>query len=536
MNWSGRMKVLTICTAFFIAFSPLTETRAQAATGKFNMSYIYFGSSSVYTDSIDRTNGSLNEISPSYFDLNADGSLKLTTAANVEFVREMHVRGIRVTPFLSNHWNRTLGRTALSNRAALAKQLADAVAVYALDGVNLDLENLTEADRAAYTDFVRLLRAQLPASKTISVSVAANPWGASTGWQGSYDYAGLAGYSDYLMIMAYDEHYQSGPAGAVASLSFTEKSVQYALKTVPKEKIVLGLPFYGRIWKNGGGYPQGYGISNRKIDELVRTYGGKVIFDAGSQTPYAQVTIKTADAKPVIGGTGLSAGSYTIWYENEQSIKQKLTLVDKYDIKGTGSWSLGQETDKTWDYYRLWLNGCYFADVQGHWAQDTVLTAFQNGWVEGVTSVSFRPDAPLTRAQAAVILVRALKLSPKEQSAVFSDTAGHWAQAEIETVHSYGLVNGVGENRFSPDTSITREQMAVLLNNMRAYFTQSPGAGQTFTDVSPETNPWSYEAVSVMSGMGILQGFPDGSFKPQQVLTRAQMTVLVARLMADSTL
>lgn len=536
MSSLTRRKAVSACAAFFTIFMLFMDTTAQAATEKFNMSYIYFGNSSAYTSSIDRTRGSLDEVSPSYFDLNGDGTLALTNAANADFVQQLHARGIRVVPFLSNHWNRTLGRAALNNRAALAKALALAVSDLKLDGIHVDLENLTQDDRAAYTDFIRLLRAQLPADKTIAVAVAANPWGISTGWQGSYDYAGLAKYSDYLMIMAYDEHYQSGPAGAVASLSFAEKSVQYALKTVPKEKIVLGLPFYGRIWKNGGGYPQGYGVSNRKTDELVRAYGGKVVFDAGSQTPYAIITIKSTDTKPVIGGASLSAGTYTIWYENEASIKKKLTLVEKFDIKGTGSWSLGQETESTWAYYRLWLNGCYFADAQGHWAQDFILTAFQNGWVEGVSSGSFQPDAPLTRAQAAVILVRALRLAPAQSAQPFDDTAGHWAQAEIETAHSFGLVNGVGENRFSPDTSITREQMAVLLNNMRAYFTQPPGVGQTFFDVSPEENPWSYEAVSAMSGMGVLQGFPDGSFKPQQVLTRAQMTVLIARLMTSDTL
>jgi hypothetical protein len=137
-----------------------------------------------------------------------------------------------------------------------------------------------------------------------------------------------------------------------------------------------------------------------------------VTYDAASHTPYAVITVGASDAKPVIGGVALTAGTYTIWYENEASLKEKLTLVNKYGLRGAGSWSLGQESADTWDYYSLWLNGCYFSDAEGHWAQDAILNAFLMGWVDGVSQTSFRPDSPLTRAQAAVMLVRALGWTP----------------------------------------------------------------------------------------------------------------------------
>ena len=68
-------------------------------------------------------------------------------------------------------------------------------------------------------------------------------------------------------------------------------------------------------------------------------------------------------------GNKLEPGDYTVWFENEQSLKEKLKLVGKYNLKGTGSWSLNQETDDTWDYYSLWADGFYFTDMQKHWAQ-----------------------------------------------------------------------------------------------------------------------------------------------------------------------
>ena len=264
-----------------------------------------------------------------------------------------------------------------------------AVILYNLDGVNIDIENVTSLQREDYVDFARLLRAYLPEGKTLAVSVAANPWGLDTGWQGSYDYAGLAEYCDYLMIMAYDEHYYGGPAGPIASMSFIDKSLKYAVSVVPAEKIVLGLPFYGRIWSENGGHPNGYGVSNTKISQLIKDYGGTVYIDPVSQSTCAVITVGQADAKPVIGGQALAAGTYTIWYENEASVKKKLELVNEYGIKGTGSWSLGQESESTWNYYKLWLNDCTFNDIETNWAKDYILEAYLNEWVTGYSAGNF---------------------------------------------------------------------------------------------------------------------------------------------------
>lgn len=404
MNITKRM--LLVFLVLFLMSGYIMQFGAKAAGDRLCASYIYFGKPASYADLVDKTGNSLNQVSPSYFDLNSDGTLKLNQSIDTNFIAVMHAKGIKVVPFLSNGWSRQTGINALQIGEKLSQQIADAIVQYNLDGVDVDIENLTENERTAYVDFVRLLREKLPAGKCISVAVAANPYGSTKGWAGSYDYAGLAKYCDHLAIMAYDEHYQGSAEGPIASAKFVEDSILYGLKNVSPDKLVLGIPFYGRYWEQGSSYG-GYGVSAYKIEELISKYSSVVTFDSTSRSPKAVITIKPEDEKPVLLGSPLEAGQYSIWYENDESIKYKLRLVQKYGLKGTIDWSLGQESSGTWSYYKLWLNGQYFSDIDDNWAQKQILEAEQNGWMLGSTSTTFMPDEALTRAQAASISFQA---------------------------------------------------------------------------------------------------------------------------------
>lgn len=350
-----RITTVSVMTGMTL-ISTFPMQKAKAHSADFTMSYLYFGNTASYLAQIEKTKGNLNVVSPSYFDLHADGSLKLTGQLDPNFINQMHEKGIKVVPFLSNHWDRNLGRAALQNREQLATQIADTIVKYNLDGVQVDIENVTEADRDNYTDLVRLLREKLPKEKEVSVAVAANPYGWTKGWHGSYDYQSLAKYASYLMIMTYDQSYEGSPQGPVASYDWVEKSIQYALNEgLSPNQIVLGIPFYGRYWMEGSA-TGGYGISNSKVTEMVKRYNGQVIFDEASKSPKAIITIKEGDPTTVVGGKVLQPGTYHIWFENEQSIGAKMNLLHQYDLKGTGSWSLGQEDVAIWNQYYSWKN------------------------------------------------------------------------------------------------------------------------------------------------------------------------------------
>ena len=517
-----KLRFIKIVLAGTLIFSiPFSQIAAKGP--RYAMSYIYFGSNASQLEYISLAQDTLAVISPSYFDLNADGSLKQNYISE-SFVNAVHDKGIRVVPFLSNHWDRASGVNALNRLDQLTDEIALAVERYQLDGVNVDIENVTHTERDKYTELLRLLREKIPNGKEVSVAVAANPNGWNTGWHGSYDYRRLAEYADHLFIMSYDEHYQGGAAGPVASLNFVERSVQYALNNqVPASKIVLGIPFFGRLWAADGSV-KGLGVSINRVEDIIAKYGGKVTYSETARIPKAEFTLTASDSLTVTG-TNLGPGDYEIWYENSNSIKEKLALVDKYDLKGAGNWSSGQETRDVWDYYDLWLNSKYFEDIFHHFAKDDIIQAVKEGHMIGTSNTHFSPDDSLTRAQAATIASRVLKLSPSSNTA-FSDTKGHWAEREIAAAAEAGFFMGYPDGSFQPERVLSREEMASLL--FRMIQTDVQGAGPVFSDVLEER--WSYQEITALAQAGILNGYEDDTFRPERALTRGEMAALLARL------
>ncbi len=519
------MKIKSLILTVFLLVTMATPSLAA----RHSMTYIYFGSPSDYVHRVKNTNGSLDEVSPSYFDLNSDGSLKINDNGIDYFVAEMKKEGVKVVPFLSNHWDRELGETAMDNMYRLVDQIVAAIEKYELDGINIDIENLTHEYRDEFSQFIFTLNNALPAEKTLAVAVAANPYGWTTGWQGSYDYEKLADNCDYLMIMTYDEHYHGGEAGPVASNDFVENSIKYALKHTTRDKIVIGIPYFGRIWSNEGELLVGNGISDTVVKSMIENYDGRVFYDFESGSNYAEITVSEYDIKPVIGGEKLTAGDYTIWYEGDESKKNLLKLVDEYNLKGAGSWSLGQENESVWGYHSLWLNGLYFEDTIGHWAIDEIISANEKGLMKGTSTTSFAPDKNLTRAEAAVVICRLLGIEPVSSEESFSDTVGHWASDYIETAKNNGLVFGKSEDIFAPNDPISRQEIAVLLDRAMMR-TDLSIINSSFSDVNAEENSWSIEAINRLAELGIITGYEDGTFKPFNDVTRAEFSAMLTRI------
>lgn len=494
------------------------------ANNRYSMTYLSYGSYQTQLEYVALSQNSFSVISPSYFNIQSDGSLQVDEISQ-SYVHAMHENNVKIVPFLSNHWDKQGGSLALDRVEALAKEIADAVLKYNLDGINVDIENVSHQYREKYTELVRLLREKLPKEKEVSVAVAANPKGWTQGWHGSYDYKALGKYADHLFLMAYDEHFNGGEAGPVASISFVEESIRYALKYVPKEKIVLGVPFFGRIWSEDGSV-KGIGMTNRQIASAIEKTGGTVTVHPDFKSVKADIRVNSTHSITV-NGRKLKPGNYTIWYDNSDTLKYKLSLVDKYGLKGAGSWSVGQETKDVWDYYSLWLNGTYFSDTFSHFAKDDVIVVSKKGWMEGFGDHRFLPEDGLTRAQAATILCRYLKMDGVAATNQFPDVLNHWAEKEISLAVTHGLMKGYPDGTFRPNQAVTREEIAVILQRILQY--EYIGGERTFSFSDLDKDRWSYQEMKALIDAGLLKGYPDGTFRPEQFLSRGEMAHLLRK-------
>lgn len=157
-------------------------------------------------------------------------------------------------------------------------------------------------------------------------------------------------------------------------------------------------------------------------------------------------------------------------------------------------------------------------------------TTDHNAYLRGYSPVRFGPEDAMTRAQAAQLFYGLLKDRAVPITVTFTDVpADAWYKNAVETLASLGIVSGVGDSRFIPDRPITRAEFLVIA--MR-FATPPDGEAKTFSDV--HESDWFYEAVTDASRYGWVQGSADGSFGPYQLVTRAQATVIVNRMLGRS--
>lgn len=168
------------------------------------------------------------------------------------------------------------------------------------------------------------------------------------------------------------------------------------------------------------------------------------------------------------------------------------------------------------------------SDIGQHWAKATIELLVGQGIISGYTDGTFKPEQTITRAEFASLLVKALKLEETGSGKVFSDTSSHWAKDTIAVTESYGIVSGYDENTFGPNDLITREQAAVII--ARAAQLEAAAGELNFTD-SKAISPWATPGVAAAFKSGFISGYPDGSFRPQGNTTRAEAAVIIGKLL-----
>lgn len=170
-----------------------------------------------------------------------------------------------------------------------------------------------------------------------------------------------------------------------------------------------------------------------------------------------------------------------------------------------------------------------FRDVNSnHWIKPVVTELAKEDLVLGYENSYYKPQDNITRAEVAAMLAEAFDLKMNNRSGNFPDvTSNHWAVGVVNAVYQEGIFKGNDSSQFRPSDALTRGQMAAIIS--RAFNLEAPAAAKEFTDVSAEH--WAYNDVQKLAASGITTGHPDGSFKPEDHVTRSQFAAFLHRAM-----
>jgi hypothetical protein len=178
------------------------------------------------------------------------------------------------------------------------------------------------------------------------------------------------------------------------------------------------------------------------------------------------------------------------------------------------------------------FNARAFADTGQHWAANNISFMAARGLVSGVGNDLFSPETPMTRAMFAQVLanIEGADLSALRTSRFTDVAVTAWYAPAVEWAASVGIVRGVGSDRFAPDISITRQEMAAMLISYADYKGYELPAGQAaaFSDEASIAS-WAYDAVKLVQAAGIITGKPGNVFAPHDTATRAEVATILAR-------
>ena len=289
----------------------------------------------------------VNVISPTWFSV-TDETGTISSLASADYVKLAHDAGREVWGLIDNFneaFDETTDLAYASVRSRIIEQLLAEAASCGMDGINVDFENLKEAGIPHYLQFLRELTSAAHAQNLV-VSVDTPVPQAYTMY---YQRGEQARFVDYMIVMAYDEHFAgSEEAGSVSSLPFVQQAVEEMTRVMPADQVICGIPFYTRVWTEKFGQSaitsevlgmdgaKNYAKENQMTETWDASLGQNV------------ATVETSDAR------------YTIWMEDEQSMEEKLKVIQSADLAGVAEWKLGFECADVWSLISEYIetNSC----------------------------------------------------------------------------------------------------------------------------------------------------------------------------------
>ncbi|MBO6213958.1 MAG: glycosyl hydrolase family 18, partial [Lachnospiraceae bacterium] len=283
----------------------------------------------------------LNVISPTWYYLN-DNQGAIADFSSAEYVQTAHNNGIEVWALISNFENREVNTTAVLNttsyRDRVVESLITSVIASGADGINVDFEGLEYECKDGFAAFIKELSIRCE-QNGLYLSVDDYPPSEYTSFYGRQM---QADYADYVILMGYDEYNGASPvAGPTASLPFVVKGIENTLREVPAERLILGMPFYTRVWSNTYGTVTSESMGMATVEEMIAQRGA---------------------AKNWLENDGLNYTEYMnedtliqIWVEDSESLAKKLALIGNYSLGGGAFWKLGLEPASIWDTVAMYF-------------------------------------------------------------------------------------------------------------------------------------------------------------------------------------
>lgn len=293
----------------------------------------------------------LNVISPTWFNV-MDETGALESRASLAYVERAHELGLEVWGLVANsHPNAAnvveIDELALlkdyNSRTNLIRQIIQYATEFDLDGVNIDFESL-EVETGPY--YIQFLRELAVACRNHRYVLSVDNY-VPAEYNAFYDLEEQGKIVDYVIIMAYDEHYVGSDAGSVASIGFVSSAATNTLAKVPAERVIMAVPFYTRLWKE----------TRQKDGSLALT--SETIGIAAADALLRENKVSTtwqADTGQFYGEYEQGGSRYRIWLEDEMSMEEKMKVIQNSGFAGVASWRLGLERRSVWEVMLKYLH------------------------------------------------------------------------------------------------------------------------------------------------------------------------------------
>lgn len=485
-------------------------------------------------NSFKNNKDTIDTISPFWYNVNEDGTVTEKaspdgrSAVDSEIINFAHENDIPIIPTITNSFD---GKkvSPVFNDPDIKRQniqnIIDIIRTHNFDGIDIDYEGLKSEDKDAFTAYIRDLREELNKyDKKLTIAIQANSFsGLLIYGDRGQDWKQLHPYVDEFRIMTYDYGWRGSIPRPVAPYYWVEEVVLYALANVPAEKIYVGIPFYGYGWSDD--YFSSYTYDTIKL--ILSKYGVDFQYDPWQKTNRLFYVSEFDSRETKI--------PHEVWFENHVSIEPKLELVKRFDLGGIAIWRLGKEDKENWRRIKRELKGepldlpLYFKDVDQNTEYFDEITRLADlGIVRGQgNTYEFMPHQNVNRAEILKMSLNSFardiskyafpELTPEDYENPFSDACDEqWYFPYVQTAVGMGVIKGYPDGTFRPDNKIIRVEAIKLAVESADIATRGVRVNERWYE------PYREWAVN--------KGIYDAEFTPEEEITRGEAAYILAQV------